>query len=304
MIAKTLSGSLLLLVGVLAVTPSNQRDDHRGQIQKVRDDRDERLRTRDFSPLKKMASHRIPEKAKITVGSSPDADVTITGSGIAPIHIVLEGASAHPVLHATGGRVYFTWDNRDRTNWTLRSEYGFRMGQYNILYWVNPQNGGRFLQVFDPAAPAVKRFKGLEYFAAHPSFRIESEVIPAETPARVQLLDSTGREQTFWVYGHLRFRLQNAVHHLELYTESLDPERIAKSGFNLMFTDATSGRQTYPAGRYLSLPGVLKGGVTVDFNLAESPPCALNPLYSCPFPRKQNRLAARITAGEKWTPQK
>lgn len=46
---------------------------------------------------------------------------------------------------------------------------------------------------------------------------------------------------------------------------------------------------------------VLNGRVVVDFNRAESPPCSLNPLNSCPFPRKQNRLPVRITAGEQWT---
>ena len=296
--AVALISGLIWSAGAAATQES--QTDYRARIQKERDARVSRLLNGDFSPLKKVGTHRLPDAPRVTVGSGPEADIRIQGQGIAPVHIVLEGTSETPTLHAAGGRVFFTWDNSERTNWTLQNEFGFRMGQYNIQYWVNPQRRVRTLQVFDPEAPARKRFKGLEYFPVDPAFRVQAQIEPATDPERVQLLDSSGREQTFWVYGHLGFALGGVPSRLELYSESLDAKVIAKTGFNLMFTDATSGKESYPAARYLSVEGRTHGTVTVDFNRAVSPPCVFSPLYSCPFPRKQNRLPVAIRAGEKW----
>ena len=36
----------------------------------------------------------------------------------------------------------------------------------------------------------------------------------------------------------------------------------------------------------------------LDFNKAYNPPCAYNPYTTCPLPTAQNRLPARVEAGE------
>ena len=67
----------------------------------------------------------------------------------------------------------------------------------------------------------------------------------------------------------------------------------------LPFRDATSGRETYGAGRYLE-PAKLAGGrLLVDFNLAYNPYCAYSEEYSCPLPPFENHLKVAIRAGEK-----
>jgi hypothetical protein len=40
------------------------------------------------------------------------------------------------------------------------------------------------------------------------------------------------------------------------------------------------------------------GQVVLDFNKAESPPCAFTPFATCPLPPKENALPIRIEAGE------
>jgi len=73
----------------------------------------------------------------------------------------------------------------------------------------------------------------------------------------------------------------------------------------LPFQDATSGRDTYGAGRYLEVPVLeeTEDGdpllVLLDFNYAHHPFCAYNPHYSCPLPPAENRLSVRIEAGER-----
>jgi uncharacterized protein len=69
------------------------------------------------------------------------------------------------------------------------------------------------------------------------------------------------------------------------------------------FRDATSGRETYGAGRYLEieLQRHAKGAhtATLDFNLAYNPHCAYSSDYSCPIPPPENTLPIAITAGER-----
>jgi uncharacterized protein (DUF1684 family) len=66
-----------------------------------------------------------------------------------------------------------------------------------------------------------------------------------------------------------------------------------------IFKDATSGKTTYGAGRfvYSALPDK-DGMVVLDFNRAYSPPCAFTDFATCPLPPAQNRLEAAIEAGE------
>lgn len=77
-------------------------------------------------------------------------------------------------------------------------------------------------------------------------------------------------------------------------------------GVFLPFADATNGRETYGAGRYLldtikgADLGSTPGGLTVlDFNFAYNPSCAYSPRYICPLAPQENRLAMPVSAGER-----
>ncbi len=78
-------------------------------------------------------------------------------------------------------------------------------------------------------------------------------------------------------------------------------------GLFLPFRDATSGRETYGAGRYL-LDGAkaadlggdpAAGTLVLDFNFAYHPSCAFDPRWSCPLAPPESRLARPIRAGER-----
>jgi uncharacterized protein (DUF1684 family) len=77
----------------------------------------------------------------------------------------------------------------------------------------------------------------------------------------------------------------------------LDPVTEEASLF-LIFKDLTSGKETYPAGRFLNTEMPKNGEVILDFNKAYNPPCAFTPFATCPLPPKQNHLPIRIEAGE------
>ena len=72
-------------------------------------------------------------------------------------------------------------------------------------------------------------------------------------------------------------------------------------GLFVPFRDATSGRETYGAGRYLldTVKGAdLGGALTLDFNFAYNPSCAWDARWACPLTPPANRLDVRIEAGE------
>ena len=65
------------------------------------------------------------------------------------------------------------------------------------------------------------------------------------------------------------------------------------------FLDATSGSETYGAGRYLDVPVEDDGTYSIDFNLAYHPSCVYDAKFSCPLTPAENRLPVRIEAGER-----
>jgi uncharacterized protein (DUF1684 family) len=73
----------------------------------------------------------------------------------------------------------------------------------------------------------------------------------------------------------------------------------ARGGLFLPMRDATSGDETYGAGRYLEPD--LQGGdrVLVDFNRLYNPYCAYNDQWSCPLPPRENWLRLPVRAGER-----
>jgi uncharacterized protein len=78
-------------------------------------------------------------------------------------------------------------------------------------------------------------------------------------------------------------------------------------GFFLPFRDATSGSETYGAGRYLldTIKGADLGGdpargeIVLDFNMAYHPSCAYDPKWNCPLAPPENRLPVPVRVGER-----
>jgi len=63
--------------------------------------------------------------------------------------------------------------------------------------------------------------------------------------------------------------------------------------------DATTGTESYGAGRYLDVEQAADGTWTLDFNLGYHPMCVYNPSFSCPITPAENRLTLRVEAGER-----
>ena len=68
------------------------------------------------------------------------------------------------------------------------------------------------------------------------------------------------------------------------------------------FRDLTSGKTTYPAGRYLDLDVSPSGTYEIDFNLAYNPNCYFSITWVCPLPPRENHLKVAVQAGEQSKP--
>jgi hypothetical protein len=137
-------------------------------------------------------------------------------------------------------------------------------------------------------------FSGLNYYPPNLDYRYELTLHRADEPELLTLQTSTGDEQTYHRLGTVEFTVAGEPAQLAIY-QSNDHE-----GLFVPFRDATSGKETYGAGRYLEPEDLGNGRVLLDFNLAYNPFCAYSASYSCPLPPFENHLTSvAIRAGEK-----
>lgn len=134
-------------------------------------------------------------------------------------------------------------------------------------------------------------FSGLSYFPESDDLRFELRVEPA-TAGEVTIGTSDGQTRTYQRAGLVRFTVAGTEVQLTLL------HHIGDDGYFLPFRDATSGKTTYGAGRYIDVEDGENGVVSIDFNLAYNPYCAYSEAYSCPLPPTENWLPVGIEAGE------
>jgi uncharacterized protein len=145
-------------------------------------------------------------------------------------------------------------------------------------------------------------FDGLDYFDYDHAYRTTGEVVEAE-PRGFEIAGSADASFSFDRFATVRFQLSGKQLELELYWL-----RGYGGGLFVPFADATSGAETYGAGRYLfdTVKGAdlgcdEEGRLVLDFNFAYNPSCSYDPTWACPLATPANRLDARIAAGERHT---
>jgi uncharacterized protein len=142
-------------------------------------------------------------------------------------------------------------------------------------------------------------YAGPHVYEYDPAWRLTGSVERAEL-TRLELRTSNNGAMAFWRFGIAQFTHAGAQLNLEVYW--LDGYG---GGLFLPFADATSGRETYGAGRYLldTVKGADLGHhddrLVLDFNFAYQPSCAYDPRWTCPLTPPANRLPIPVRAGER-----
>ena len=138
-------------------------------------------------------------------------------------------------------------------------------------------------------------FGGLAYFEPNPDpvFTVRPELVE---PSPVTIQTTTGDSRTYHRVLTAAVVIDDTEVTLALYSTGHD-------GLFLPFRDATSGKKTYGAGRYLDIDPNEDGTITIDFNYAYSPFCAYSAQYSCALPPQENWMTVAVEAGERSLPQ-
>jgi len=153
------------------------------------------------------------------------------------------------------------------------------------------RRGKRFgIRLKDKNSKMRREFAGLKYFPIDERYRLTGKFVAYGPSKKIKVPDILGDIADEPCPGYAEFSLNG---------QTLRLEPIVEDGLLFfIFKDQTSGKETYPAGRFLYAEMPHDGEVILDFNKAYNPPCAFTPFATCPLPPSQNHLPLRIQAGE------
>jgi uncharacterized protein (DUF1684 family) len=130
------------------------------------------------------------------------------------------------------------------------------------------KRGDKFgLRVKDSQNPDRLNFKGTEFYAPDLKWRIDAQFEPYNPPKPMPITNVLGMESSESSPGAVKFEVDGKEYRIDAITEK------GERHLFMIVSDKTSGKDTYPAGRYLYVdPPDTSGHIVIDFNKAFSPP--------------------------------
>ena len=150
--------------------------------------------------------------------------------------------------------------------------------------------------VFDPERPEMKSFDHLLYFPPDRSYEVPAKLVKLAEPEELEIPTTRGLIKTFYRYAKIHFEMDGEKQELTALKSALTGDD--SEGLFIPFKDATTGRETYGAGRYLQIDEPEAEDFVLDFNRAYNPLCNYSPAYNCTLPPHENHLKVAIRAGE------
>jgi hypothetical protein len=202
--------------------------------------------------------------------------------------IPLEGV-ARSLLQEKEGRVTLTGAGPARA---VPRGRPISLGRWQLLVTGPP--GRAAAAVFGPAAAG----KAPAWFPYDPRAAYTVALAPPAAPGTVRVLGPDGVEVDADEAGTVAVPLPGGPAALRVLR--LPGATEEETELEIYFRDATSGRGTYPAGRFVALIPRPDGRYLLDFNRARNPWCAYNTVFPCPAPWRGNALAGSVDAGERY----
>ncbi|NJC86229.1 DUF1684 domain-containing protein [Planosporangium mesophilum] len=230
--------------------------------------------------------------------SAPGGDLTLTGTHWLVGRTEIEGLPGTwwvdgGVVHVSGADGHLLADGRPVSAGLLHPDQRLTVGDVELK--IIRRGDDLAVRTYDPHAPAVGRFGGIDAYAPDPAWVVTAEFTPADAERTLRLAHShADRLVDYPVVGTFAFTVDDQ--HAELVALYTGHEGEA----HITFRDATSGRESYGAARFLFLPLPASAGpVILDFNRVTLPPCAFSDAFICPLPPPGNVLPFPVRAGEK-----
>jgi hypothetical protein len=280
-----------LTSGVAQVKPqSGSSSDYHRSVESWRAEREARLKA-DDGWLTLVGLHWLQEGIN-RVGGGPTAEVPLPqGSpGIGTIHFSAGTARFTP---ATGVDVRI--NGRPARTQVLRPQPGnYDVVTTGTVTMFVIRRGDRYgVRVRDANSAQRREFAGLRWYPIREDYRVTARFIPHPKPTAMMIANVLGAVEPWPTPGTVVFTLDGREVTLHPVLDGPDATELF-----FIFRDGTTGSETYPGGRFLYAAMPANGVVVLDFNKAESPPCAFTAFATCPLPPKENSLPVRIEAGE------
>ncbi|MBL8813894.1 MAG: DUF1684 domain-containing protein [Planctomycetaceae bacterium] len=154
------------------------------------------------------------------------------------------------------------------------------------------RSGRLAIRLRDAKSPLIRDFPGEDWYPVDAGYRVTAKFEPYNPPRPIQITNVRGATYEDHLVGFVEFQLNGQSIRLECQEEGPDD-------LFIVFRDATSGKETYGAGRFLNAKKSADGQVVLDFNQTYNPPCAYNTHTLCPLPPRANHLSVAIPAGAK-----
>jgi len=300
-----------------------------------RRDKDDYFRDNPLSPLRAFARYDFapatpgePEPS-VVIGSAPDAGVRLDGPGVLPRHMRLTVLS--PMRE--NGPWRFRIDRLDSgaairiggEAWTTAAPVAgnpppgdMRVVDEDTLIEVGPfalrpyvQSDAGIVIEFDRRRTAGGAFVPPDWFPDDPAWVFRVPLQRYKEPERLSILTSLGRRKEYLRVGWFEIEPPGSPVSVagaprpapvRVYAYRATFIAQAEESLSILFTDRTSGAESYATGRYLDLGPPRDGLYTLDFNRAYNPLCAYTHVYNCPIPPQENALPIAMRAGEKSWP--
>lgn len=208
----------------------------------------------------------ILEGGKVRLKTVEGSPLTVNGAAATDMPLRMDADGKPDVLHLAG-----------------RSFFVIRRG---------PKGEKVGVRVKDPKNPVRTGFKGIEMYPFDPAYRVVATFEPYPEPKIVQIPTVIGVSDAMKAWGRAHFTLKGKKF-------ALEPVDEGDGRLFFIFRDATNGKTTYPAGRFLYADPPKDGKVILDFNQSYNPPCAFTRFATCPLPPPQNVMKVAVKAGEK-----
>jgi len=284
----------------------------RAQIGYFRDD--------PFSPVRAVRRFDFPappsegSASAAVFGSGKDADLRLDAPGIParllrltvlppekegePSRFRIERLADQDDLRLAGE----PFKDKERT---VPEETRIEAGPFALRPYVQADRG--IVILFDSRRTEGKEFVAPAFFPYDARWSFRLPLHRHEHPETISLATSLGRSKDYRRAGWFEIPVPagagNAASTLAVQAYQPLFTSQAEETLSILFTDATTGKESYATGRYLDLGKPSADGLyPIDFNRAYNPLCAYTTVYNCPIPPQENALPLPVRAGEKTWP--
>jgi uncharacterized protein (DUF1684 family) len=261
-------------------------------IDKDRVDTQTWLRSDPTSYLATVNRRDFEGRKTLTVGRAADNDLRVDDGAFTAHHLRVTVDGDRFRVQAVDPSASFKVGKADQRDATVDPS---AIGVGRFLLRLSHQRYPAII-VFDPQSPRFKDYKGIKYFPPDLSFRYELPLTPNPKPETIVIMSTRGNQRQAVRVGWFDFLVGNTPCRLEA-VRLLEPG-VGENDLGLFFRDATTGKESYPLGRYVDARKLPDGRYLLDFNFAYNPACAYSEHYNCPIPPKANALTVAIRAGE------